>query len=331
MKNRLTRVIIALLLVATMMLSSSCTLLEKYGIELPFLTTAEEGTSDGSDLGDVGDDGDAGESGSTSVDISNIPAYTGNPYVAINGNKPNFTDSEITTKAFESYGELDALGRCTVAFACCGKETMPAEGEERGNISSVKPSGWVQAQYDCVSGKSLYNRCHMIGWQITAENANAKNLITGTNYLNIQGMLPFENMVADYIKETGNHVMYRVTPIYDGNNLVASGVQLEAYSVEDGGEGISFNVYCYNVQPGVIINYADGTSRLDAENQPDTNEIKNQVAQYVLNEGRKKIHKPECASVEQMAEHNRKPYEGTIADLMKEGYEPCGSCLAGIN
>ena len=199
------------------------------------------------------------------IDPSAIPSYTGSPFVVLQDNKPSFALSEITATAFESYSSLDALGRCGIAFASCGKEIMPKEGEERGSISSIKPSGWVQAQYDNINGKYLYNRCHLIGWQLSAENANKKNLITGTKYFNVDGMLPFENMIADYIKETGNHVMYRVTPVYQGNDLVASGVQLEAYSVEDGGEGVCFNVYCYNVQPGIQIDYATGKSSLEGK------------------------------------------------------------------
>ena len=195
-----------------------------------------------------------------SVDLSSIPAFDeSTPYVVINDNQPFFTEEEITDQSFESYGELDGLGRCTVAFACVGKDLMPTE--ERGSIGSVKPSGWQTVKYEFVSGKYLYNRCHLIGYQLTAENANKSNLITGTRYLNIDGMLPFEDMVADYVKETGNHVMYRVTPIFDGDNLLASGVLMEAWSVEDNGEGICFNIYAYNAQPGVEIDYATGDSR----------------------------------------------------------------------
>ncbi|MBQ5591647.1 MAG: DNA/RNA non-specific endonuclease [Clostridia bacterium] len=194
------------------------------------------------------------------VQSSKLPVYSGKPYVAINNNIPNFSSAELTTKAYEKYSPLDSLGRCGVATASCGKEIMPGANEERGSISSIKPSGWNQAKYNGISGGYLWNRCHLIGWQLSAENANRKNLITGTRYMNINGMLPFENMVADYIKETGNHVAYRVTPIYQGNNLVCSGVQIEAYSVEDNGEGICFNVYCFNVQPNITINYANGSS-----------------------------------------------------------------------
>ena len=190
------------------------------------------------------------------ISLENIPAYSGEAYVAINGNQPFFTEEDMTSSSYETYSPLDGLGRCGVAEACVGQDLMPTE--ERGSISSVKPTGWQVAKYDFVDGKYLYNRCHLIGYQLTAENANKQNLITGTRYLNVTGMLPFENMVADYIHETGNHVLYRVTPLFDGTDLVAQGVLMEALSVEDGGEGICFNVYCYNVQPGVTIDYATG-------------------------------------------------------------------------
>ena len=189
--------------------------------------------------------------------------YSGDSYVIINDNIPYFTTSEYTTKSFEYYGDLDSFGRCTVACACIGTDIMPTE--ERGEIGSVKPTGWHLVKYDIVSGKYLYNRCHLIGYQLSAENANNKNLITGTRYLNMDGMLQFEDMVADYVKETNNHVLYRVTPIFDGNNLLASGVLMEAYSVEDDGDGICFCVYCFNVQPGVVIDYATGDSYLAEE------------------------------------------------------------------
>ena len=195
------------------------------------------------------------------VSLDSIPAYDGKAYVAVNDNVPFFTDSELTTEAFEYYSELDSLGRCGVTYANVCKEMMPTE--ERGKIGMIKPSGWHTIKYDVVDGKYLYNRCHLIGYQLSGENANKKNLITGTRYLNIEGMLPFENMVADYVKETGHHVLYRVTTIFEGDNLVANGVLMEAESVEDNGSGILFNVYCYNVQPGVTINYATGESSLD--------------------------------------------------------------------
>lgn len=192
-----------------------------------------------------------------SFDLDSIPEFDGlTPYVIINDNIPEFEKKYYTTQSFEDYSELDILGRCGPAIANVSKDTMPTE--KRGEIGMIKPSGWHISKYDFVDGKYLYNRCHLIGYQLTGENANEKNLITGTRYLNVQGMLPFENQIAEYVKSTGNHVLYRVTPIFDGNNLVASGVQMEAESVEDGGEGIKFNVYAYNSQPGVKINYATG-------------------------------------------------------------------------
>lgn len=197
----------------------------------------------------------------SSADLENIPEYSNRPYIILNDNKPEFTEEELESSSFESYSELDSLGRCGIAIANIGLELMPKADEERESISSVEPTGWINKKYEIVDGGYLYNRCHLIGYQLTAENANEKNLITGTRYMNTEGMLPFENEIADYIKETRNHVLYRVTPIFEGNNLVASGVQLEAQSIEDNGEGICFNVYCYNVQPGITIDYATGESK----------------------------------------------------------------------
>lgn len=195
------------------------------------------------------------------ISLENIPAYSGQAYVAVNGNEPFFTQEDLTTTSYETYAPLDGLGRCGPAEACVGQDLMPTE--PRGRISSVKPTGWQVSKYDFVDGQSLYNRCHLIGYQLTAENANRQNLITGTRYLNVTGMLPFENLVADYVRETGNHVLYRVTPIFDGTELVARGVLMEGWSVEDSGQGVCFNVYCYNVQPGVIIDYATGDNELE--------------------------------------------------------------------
>ncbi|WP_302632825.1 DNA/RNA non-specific endonuclease [uncultured Clostridium sp.] len=202
-------------------------------------------------------------SNESNIDINNIPAYSGNDYIVLNNNIPNFSDSDLTTTSFEEYSPLDSLGRCGVAYANIGTDLMPTE--ERESISSVKPSGWQSIKYDIVEGKYLYNRSHLIGFQLTAENANKSNLITGTRYFNTNLMLPYENMVADYIKETNNHVLYRVTPVFEENNLVATGVQMEAKSVEDNGEGIEFNVFVYNVQPGITIDYATGASALASE------------------------------------------------------------------
>ena len=197
----------------------------------------------------------------TVFELSTIPEYSSIPYVELNSNVPYFTEEDYTTESFEKYSDLDENGRCGVAYANICKETMPPDGDERGNISSVKPTGWVQNEYD---GDYLYNRCHLIGYQLSDEDANKENLITGTRYLNVEGMLPFENIVADYIdSNVNNHVLYRVTPIFDGDNLLASGVQMEAWSVEDNGQGVCFNVYCYNVQPGVVIDYATGENHAE--------------------------------------------------------------------
>ena len=259
--------------------------------------------------------------------IASVPAYSGKPFIAINGNKPNFTEADLTEKSFEKYSPLDSLKRCGTAFANVSKATMPKE--KRGSIGQVKPSGWQTAKYDFVDGKYLYNRCHLIGYQLTAENANERNLITGTRYMNVDGMLPFENMVADYIKETGNHVLYRVTPVFNGNNLLASGVQMEAMSVEDKGAGISFNVFCYNVQPGVEINYADGKSKASGESKnaevcPSADEFA--VKNYVLNTKSKKFHKPDCRGAKDISSQNKENFKGSRNELISKNYEPCGIC-----
>lgn len=257
------------------------------------------------------------------LSVENVPAYEGEPYVAINDNEPEFTEDELTEESYETYSSLDSEGRCGTVEASIGRDLMPTE--KRGNIGQVKPTGWQTAKYDHVDGKYLYNRCHLIGFQLTAENANERNLITGTRYMNVDGMLPFENMVADYIKETDNHVMYRVTPIFEEDNLVASGVQMEAKSVEDDGEGISFNVYVYNVQPGVEIDYATGKSWETDENI--TTESKNSAkTRYILNTNNMKFHKPDCSSVKDMKANNKKEFRGKRSDVIKQGYEPCGRC-----
>ncbi len=261
-----------------------------------------------------------------SVSLDSIPEFDGRtPYVIINENIPFFTDEEKVTRSYEEYGELDSLGRCTVTVACIGRDLMPTE--ERGSIGQVKPSGWQTVKYDIVDGKYLYNRCHLIGYQLTGENANKNNLITGTRYLNIDGMLDFEDMVADYIKETGNHVMYRATPIFEGNNLVASGVLMEGWSVEDNGEGICFCIYAYNAQPGVQINYKNGDSWLTGETPPvddgSTDEGAPTTDIFYINVNSKKFHIISCryASGENVIE-----YEGTIEDLIADGYVPCQIC-----
>ncbi len=260
-----------------------------------------------------------------------IPAYSGRAYCEVNGNVPGFDDDELVTEAFEDYSDLDSLGRCGTAYANICKDIMPTE--ERGEIGTVKPSGWHTVKYnDLIDGNYLYNRCHLIGYQLAGENANEKNLITGTRYMNVEGMLPFENEVADYVKRTGNHVLYRVTPIFDGDDLVASGVQMEAESVEDRGAGVSFNVYVYNVQPGVIIDYETGDSEADPDyvvTENETPEIKTEHADedtYIVNTNTGRFHKPSCTSVKQMKESNRLERTTTRDELISEGYEPCGNC-----
>lgn len=203
------------------------------------------------------------EETSPTYQVDDIPAYQGNLYVVLNNNEPNFSKTDYTTTSFEHYSDLDSLGRCGVAFANVGLETMPTE--DRGSIGQVKPSGWHTVKYDNVSGKYLYNRCHLIGYQLTGENANEKNLITCTRSMNTEGMLPFEDEVAEYVKDTGNHVLYRVTPIFEGDNLLATGVEMEAKSVEDDGKGVKFNVFVYNVQDGIQIDYKTGDSSLEKE------------------------------------------------------------------
>lgn len=253
-----------------------------------------------------------------------IPNYSGAAYVAIDGNVPSFTEDDYTTESYEFYSELDPLGRCGVTMACIGIDIMPTE--DRGSIGSVKPTGWHTVKYDVVDGKYLYNRCHLIAYQLTGENANKKNLITGTRYLNIKGMVPFENMIADYVEETENHVLFRVTPVFDGSNLLCHGVIMEAYSVEDEGDGISFRVFAYNVQPGVAINYATGASCL-ATNLPEFPGGEEEINEhYVLNTSTKKYHKPSCSYASSMKEENRSDYTGTKGELEEDGYTACGVC-----
>ena len=281
-----------------------------------------------------------------------IPAYSGSPAIEINDNKPEFTKSEITKASYESYGELDDLGRCTPAMASIGQDLMPTK--DRESISMVKPSGWNQEKYPGLVDSDppyLYNRCHMIGFQLTGENANEQNLITGTRYMNVEGMLPYENEVADYIRSTGNHVMYRVTPVFEGDNLLCDGVQIEALSVEDGGKGVSFNVFCYNVQPGVIIDYTDGSNKKDRNYKTDQNgktsftleeftsaenwnstenatrSAPEKTYSYIGNKNSNVFHYPDCDSVKEMKEKNKVYFEDATRDeVMNQGYRPCGRC-----
>lgn len=292
----------------------------------------------------------AGE-GASAFSLREIPAYSGTPYTEVNGNQPYFTEEELTTQSFETYSELDSLGRCGMAYANVGQDLMPTE--PRGEIGAVKPTGWHLVKYDNVDGKYLYNRCHLIAYMLAAENANPQNLITGTRYLNVQGMLPFETKVCDYVKNTGNHVLYRVTPIFDGDNLLADGVLMEAYSVEDAGEGIQFCVFAYNVQPGIGIDYATGDNWAESSGtyqstaasvavetpvpQPETDTAvqitpessapqESQGITYVLNINTKKFHYPTCSSVDDMKEKNKQIYTGSREEVINMGYVPCKRC-----
>ena len=274
------------------------------------------------------------------ISLAEIPEYNRSATVKINGGDPFLEENEITEDAFESYSPLDALGRCGVAFACIGIEIMPTE--DRGEIASITPTGWEYGgisnnnTYDFIENGYVYNRCHLIGFQLAGENDNERNLITGTRYLNIEGMLPYENMVADYVEKTGNHVMYRVTPIFSGLDYVARGVLMEAYSVEDNGRGICFCVYAYNVQPGVSINYFTGVNAKNGESLPEINDedddrlnggaTDGEVCDYILNTNTKKFHYAGKSCAPKSDSKNYKEYSGTRDDLINEGYAPCGTC-----
>ncbi|WP_241158236.1 DNA/RNA non-specific endonuclease [Adlercreutzia sp. ZJ138] len=285
-------------------------------------------------------------------DMATVPQYEGELTVELNGGAPYFDDTDAP-EGLEAFSPLDELGRCDTAVAVVGKETMPTE--ERGSIQEVRPSGWHSEQYDWVDGESLYNRSHLIAYQLTGQNANELNLITGTRSMNSQGMLPYEESIADYVRTTGNHVLYRVTPVFEGDNLVASGVLMEARSVEDDGWGLEFCVWCYNVEPGVAIDYKTGDSWPDntsnfaavSANGEDENnenaaahgstqgalqtgapEAVADISQcsYVLNTSTNRFHLPNCSSVVDIKESNRKAFSGTREEVVALGYEPCGTC-----
>ena len=308
-------------------------------------STTEATTED-----DKGSSGDADESvGKSTFAVEEVPEYAGTSYAIVNDNVPFFTEDEKKrTDAFETYSDLDELGRCGVAYANLCKDLMPTE--ERGEIGDIHPSGWHTVKYnDLVEGNYLYNRCHLIAYSLAGENDNEKNLITGTRYMNTEGMQAFEWKVSDCISGSDNHVLYRVTPIFEGNNLVASGVLMEAWSVEDDGESICFNVYCYNVQPGIEIDYLTGESWVEETTEDSasdrsfvvetteeaTEEKKTESTvdpdsyDYVVNTNSGKIHLPSCSSVDDMAEKNKWYYSGTIEELKEKGYEPCKNCLKG--
>lgn len=321
-----------------------------FGILLMLLGGCVVQTPSGNIFLPVDDDGVAPDTGTYSEDYSvpteivpgtpvkpeEIPVYKKSAYVKINDNIPNFTEEEKIPVSFELYGELDKLNRCTVVYACIGKDLMPTE--EREPIGSVKPTGWHLIKYDCIEDLYLYNRCHLIGYQLSGENANTQNLVTGTRYMNVKGMLPFENKVAEYVKKTGNHVLYRVTPIFEGDNLLCLGVQMEAWSVEDNGKGVCFHVFCYNVQPGIGIDYETGESWeiVELEMEGNTGETSGEAGsnteqdavkcRYILNTNTGKFHYSDCSSVTKMKESNKKEFTGSRQEAIENGYEPCGNC-----
>jgi len=353
-------------LVSAIVLSSLFTACDTEDVELSgslgestSITTSVEGTSSESDsVGEatetsittitevtetvVSNEFDTSSLNYIDFDFSSIPEFSNEPFYIVNDNIPFFSVSE-ELESYEYYSELDSLGRCGIAHACIGKDIMPTE--ERGSIGSVKPTGWHSVKYDSVDGKYLYNRCHLIGYQLSGENANTQNLITGTRYMNVDGMLPFENMVADYVKETDNHVLYRVTPYFEGEDLLSRGVLIEGKSLEDDGAGILFNVYVYNAQPDIEINYATGESfafepKSDITTEPTVIETEPEIIEteppvvipevvtrdYIYNTNTGKIHKPSCSSVKQMNEENKGYHTGTIDELEQQGYVPCKKC-----
>ncbi len=244
-----------------------------------------------------------------------IPEYRGEPSIEINNGEPAFRDSLKKEGSFEEYGKLDKRGRCTTALARLSADTQPEAGEERGDISSVRPSGWMSGQG--------WERCHLIGWQLSGQNANERNLVTGTHYMNVSGMLPYENEIDRYIERTGNHVLYKVTPVFEGKNMICSGVHMQAESVEDNGKGISFNVFCFNVSPGNEINYKTGEVTVTDEEIASKNAFSRV---YVLNNNTMRFHYLSCSSVAQMADHNKEYVTATRQKLIEQGYKPCGNC-----
>lgn len=356
MKHKTVKTLALFLTLFVFLTSSGC----QYTSELPDTNTSTEAETESSSV----DSSDSLESENSSeqvetaeesssestentqiVDLASIPAYSGTAAIEINGNVPFFSAEDQTrTDAFETYASLDSLGRCGVAYANICPEIMPTE--DRGEIGSIKPTGWVQNKYPDIIKESpsyLYNRCHLIAFCLAGENANEKNLITGTRYLNIEGMLPYEEMVADYVDRTGNHVLYRVTPIFDGDNLLASGVLMEGYSVEDQGSGIQFCVYAYNVQPGISIDYTTGSNWADGNSETTSNTnttnststttnattnttTNTSTSGYVINKNTKVFHSPTCSSVSRMKESNKQYSDESRDALISEGYSPCGNC-----
>ena len=287
----------------------------------------------------------------SSITFEELPEYIGEDFAILHDNIPEFTLWQLKTEAFVSFSPLDALGRTGPGFACLGKETLPQES--RGSIGSIQPSGWQTVRYDdLIADKYLYNRCHVIAFALCGDNATPENLFTGTRYLNITLMTQLENSISQYIQGTGNHVLYRVTPIYQGQNLVASGVQMEGYSIEDHGQTICFNVFVYNIQPGVLIDYKTGESRRDpeyvvptpspaeshapAEEETETLLFSTEDVEaeapartsitYVLNTNTMRFHFPYCSSVNSMSERNRQDFTGTREEALALGYQSCRLC-----
>ncbi len=325
MQTRIKKLLV--LLLSLCLLFSGCA-----GIEATKNTAEEPTVTKSESTASKADPTESASEDSVIFSPDQIPAYADDPFISLHNNEPYFDIADYAAKSFETYSELDELGRCGTVMACVGKDLMPTE--KRGNISSVKPSGWHSVQYDFVDGGSLYNRCHLIGYQLSGENANERNLITGTRSMNTEGMLPFENMVADYVKETGNHVLYRVTPVFQGNDLVARGVVMEAKSMEDNGDGVCFCVFAYNNEPGVTIDYATGASSLSSAPAATTTQkqtttrkpVLTGTGSYILNTNTKKFHYPSCSSVKQMKESNKWEYSGSREEIIGMGYDPCKRC-----
>ena len=342
-RRKIKRTLWALFLVVVFSVIAGC--LGYYFLPYKNDTVSETGAGPADPTGHSGDVAHE-DTGNINIIEETIPAYSGSPYVELNGNQPSFTEDDFTTEAFEKYSKLDSLGRCGRAYANVCPDTMPLE--ERGPIGEVHPTGWQLVNYhDLIEGNYLYNRCHLIAYSLTGENANEKNLITGTRYLNTEGMQPFELQILDYVRRTGNHVLYRVTPVFEGENLLASGVIMEACSVEDRGESVSFHIYAYNVQPGVIIDYKTGDSRLDPDYEmPDKQEVikdntestesadrnlmteeeRETEGSYVLNTNTNKFHRPSCDSVNDMKDKNKEVTKESRDEIIRKGYEPCGRC-----
>jgi DNA-entry nuclease len=303
--------------------------------------TESYGTAQSAESEETASEADESKDGGFS--LSEIPEYSGKPWIEVNDNAPSFTSADMTTAPYIKLSPWDSFNRCGAAEACLGQDTMPGDGEKRESISAIKPSGWNQKEYDCIEQGMLYNRCHLLGYQLAGNFKESLrfNLVTGTRYLNIDGNLPFENKVAEYIRTTGNHVLYRVTPVYNGFELVCRGELMEGMSVEDNGTGIRFSVYCYNVQPGISINYSDGSSEytgvfldktgssviLPEESGEETdNAVTQEEQKYVLNKSSMKFHFPECDAAVKISSKNREEVTATRDELVNEGYSPCGIC-----